>query len=397
MADTNRGRLAYVAESVFGTTPTDPDFQILRLVSSDLTYNKETTQSNELDSSRMLTDVPEVAANIQGSINIEWSPVTYDDLIEAVLGGTKSTAIASGAGSAAISFSTPTATVTDTGAFANVEVGQWLLFTGWSNSGNNGWKRVVTNADNDTITITDTGMVTEAAGGSGQIRGSTIKNGTTERSFSLEEAYTDLDLLRLFQGQRASMMSMSFSPGAILTGSFGFMGTTVLVADDTADAGTQWYGSGSRTAANTYQVLNSTSNVGDIFINGTLSTACFKMFDLNIDNTLRNVQCVGNKFPGSINYGRQVVSGSLTKLFADWTTLYDKMLAHEDISISLGAYNSSGGIHIHLPRVTLSSDAVNLSGGIDSDVDEPVNWSALKYEDTTLNEFYQIRIDIAGT
>ena len=63
MSDTNRGRLAYVAESSFGVAPTDPAFNILRLTSSDLAYNKETTQSNELDSSRMLVDVPEVGVS----------------------------------------------------------------------------------------------------------------------------------------------------------------------------------------------------------------------------------------------------------------------------------------------------------------------------------------------
>lgn len=395
MASTDLGRLAYVAESVFGTTPTDPALQIVRLVSSDLRYNSETIQSNELDAGRMVSDVPEVRASSAGTVNIEWSAASYDDWLEAALGGTRSTAVASSAGSAAITFSTPTATVTDTGAFANAEVGQWLLFTGWSNAGNNGWKQIATNADDNTITITDADMVAEASGGSGAIRGSTIKNGTTERSFSLEEAYTDVDKLRLFQGQRVASVNWAFAPASILTGSFGFSGTTILTADDTADAATLWYGSGSRTDANTNSVLNSTANVGDIYINGTKSTACFKTLDLTLDNGLRPTDCVGDKFPGAINYGKQVVSGTLTKLFVDWT-LYDLFYAHTDISIALGAYNSQGGIHIHLPRVTLTSDDVSLGGGTGSDVDEPFGFTALRYDDETLSEQYQIRVDIAG-
>jgi hypothetical protein len=62
----------------------------------------------------------------------------------------------------------------------------------------------------------------------------------------------------------------------------------------------------------------------------------------------------------------------------------------------LGGYNTAGGIHIEMPRVKLGSDSVSLSGGVDSDVDEQIEWSAIKYEDDALSEFYQVRVDIAG-
>jgi hypothetical protein len=112
---------------------------------------------------------------------------------------------------------------------------------------------------------------------------------------------------------------------------------------------------------------------------------------LNIDNTLREVACLGQKFPGMINYGRQMVTGSFNKMFVDWTT-YQKMLDHEDVTLSFGTHNASGGIHVYLPRVKLNSDGVNLSGGNDSDVQESVDFTAIKSSDGT----HQIRIDIAG-
>ena len=389
MADTSRGRLAYVAESTFGTTPTDPDFQIVRMLSSSLAYTKQTQESNELDANSMVTDLIEVGAESGGSLNVEWSPASYDALIEAALRGTRSTAIASPAGGAGITFSTPTATVTDTDAFADASVGQWLLFTGWANSGNNGWKQVVTKTD-DTITITDTGMVAEASGGTGRIDGQTIINSTVERSFSLEETYTDLEIYRLFKGQRIGGMSMDFSAGAVLQGAVTFMGTDVEIEDPGTGVDPTWYGSGSRVSALTTSVLNATANVGGIYIDGSLSTSCFKSLSLNLDNTLRSVRCIGSKFPSVIGYGKQRVSGSFTKVF-DSKTLYEAMLNDSTLTLAFGASNSGGGLHVYLPKIKLGNDNLGLSGGNDTDVDEAIDWTALKSDDGT----HQIRVDVA--
>lgn len=380
MADTNRGRIAIVPEASFGVTPTDPVFQIMRLVNSGLQYTKNTTESNELDSSRMLTDIVEVGASSSGNLDFELSAGSYDQLIEAVLGGTRSTAISVAATTASIASSVLTAT----GEFANAEVGQWLLLQGWAEPENNGWKQI-TSVSGAPNAVTVSGVVDEADTASGTVKGQTMINGVTKRSFSIEESYLDVSQFRLFQGMRPSSMNLSISAGSILTGAFNFMGTTSEVASSAT-----WLGSGSRTAANTNPVLNATANVGDIIVDGSVSTACFQSIDLSIDNSLREVSCLGNKFPGAINYGRQMVSGSFTKLFVDWTT-YQKMLDHDDLTLSFGAYNSNGGIHIYLPRVKLGSDAVNLSGGNDSDVQENVDFSAIKSSDGT----HQIRIDIA--
>jgi hypothetical protein len=390
MADTSRGRLAYVAEgaSTPGVTPTNPDFQILRFTSSGLAYTKQTTESNELESGAMITDLIETGAESGGNMDVEWSPDTYDDLVEAALRGTRTTAVASAAGDAAIAASGGTATVTDTGAFADATVGQFLLFRGWSNPTNNGWKQVATNADDDTITVEDATMVAESAGGSGQIDGQMIRNGTEERSFSLEETFTDIDVFRLFKGQRVGMMSADFSAGSILTGSIGFMGLGVEIEDSSPPS---WLGTGSRTTATTTGVMNATANVGGIYVDGALSTACFKSLSLNLENQLRPTQCIGSKFPGLVGYGRQRVSGSLTKVFNS-IALYEAMLNHSDISLAFGAYNTDGGIHFYLPRVKLGSDNVGLSGGNDTDVDESIDWTAIKNTAGT----HQIQVCIAS-
>jgi len=411
MSDTNRGRVAYIAESSFGVTPTDPNLQTLRLTSSDLTYNKETTQSNELDSSRMLTDVPEVGASSGGSLSVEWSPGSFDDLIEAALGGTRTSKLSIDSDGATTGVSVTTgagsATLVDTatgGLFVapDIEVGQWVFLGGYTNAGNNGWFRVTAITDANTLEVDDPAGNTadEATPPNGaKFVAQTIVNGVEERSFSIEQSFLDVFMYQLFRGQRISTLSMDLSVGSIATGSIGLMGTEMEVEAE-ADAVTEpsWVGSGTRVDAGTTKVLNSTSNVGDIIIDGAVSDACFQSLSLNIDNTLRSIQCIGDKFPSGISYGRQTVSGSISNMFKNWD-LFQKMLDHEDIALSFGltAPDGQGGIHIYLPRVTLSSDNVNLSGGVDSDVQESIDWSALKAIDSDNGDrAYQIRIDIAS-
>lgn len=400
MSDTSRGRLAYFPEATYGTTPNNPNLQTLRLTSSDLAYNKETTQSSELDSGRMLTDVPEVGASSTGSLNLEWSPGSYDALIEAALGGTRSAKITLEDTIAISADPVGTATITDSGAngyftTSNIEAGQWVLLTGFNNDGNNGWFEVASRTGDDIIVVNDPAekMVNESATSGSKLVAQTIKNGVTERSFIIEESYLDVFKYRLFNGMRIGSMSMDLSTGAIATGSFGMQGTTATIESE-ADGTTEpsWVGTGTRQAALATSVMNATSNVGDIYIDGSLSSACFQSLSLNLDNTLRSLMCIGSKYPTKISYGRQTVSGNITNLFKDWT-LYQKMLDHEDISLSFGliAPAGQGGIHFYLPRVTLSTDTVNLSGGNDSDVTESLDWSALRHADG-----YQIRIDIAS-
>ena len=389
MASTDQGRIAIVAESTFGTTPTNPTLLIKRITSSSFQYTKNYSESNELDPNALGGGYTEVSAASGGSINIELSPASHDDLFEAVVRGTRSTAIAVTAGSAAIVAST--GTVTDTGSFANAEIGQWLLFTGWDKSGNNGWKKILTNADNDTITVATTGLEDETSGGA--IRGSTIRSGVVERSFSVEETYTDIDIARLFKGQRVGSYSGDMTPGNPLTGTFNFQGTQVSIEDGSPFS---WLGTGSRTGSNTNDVMNATSSFGGIYIDGTLSTSCFKSNSINIDVGLTPSECLGNKFPNAISYGTQTVTGTLTKLF-DSATLYQAVLDHSSIGLAFGAYNTQGGIHFEAPQVKLLTDGVSLTGGKNSDVEEPIDWGAERYYDSTLAVYYKIRVDVAGS
>jgi hypothetical protein len=86
---TGRGtRLALVAESVFGTTPTTPTFQNLRPTRSTLRPTIEKGESSEFTTDRNIRGTFMTGKGAEGRIEGELHYGTWDNLIQAALGGT---------------------------------------------------------------------------------------------------------------------------------------------------------------------------------------------------------------------------------------------------------------------------------------------------------------------
>lgn len=88
MADGSRHGLRYIAESTYGTTPATPTFTPLRHTSCSLGLSKNSSESGELNPSRQIQDLRHGAYQVGGEIGFELSTTTFDDMLEAVLGGT---------------------------------------------------------------------------------------------------------------------------------------------------------------------------------------------------------------------------------------------------------------------------------------------------------------------
>lgn len=80
-------RVAYVAESTFGTTPATPSFKALRVTSGGLSTSKQTLVSEELRGDQNVVDELQVGQDVEGSYPFELSYGSFDDWIEAALGG----------------------------------------------------------------------------------------------------------------------------------------------------------------------------------------------------------------------------------------------------------------------------------------------------------------------
>jgi hypothetical protein len=227
MSSTNRGRLAYILQTDRTVWPTSGALQTLRMTSADLAYSKQTTESNELESSGMTIDAPKTGASSAGSLNIEFSPDSYNDWIQAALRGTWGNTV-NVTGAHGIVASTRTITAASS-AFASAVEGQWVFLSGFANATNNGWFEIESITSDTVAVLVDPGslLVDETGPGTAKILSKRLINGTVTRDFAIEEALLDVESFLQFLGQRVNTMNLSLSAGQVVTGSFGLMGSDV--------------------------------------------------------------------------------------------------------------------------------------------------------------------------
>jgi len=87
MSDGSRHSLAYIAETPYGQTPATPAFKNVRHRTTSLGLTRETLQSEELRSDRMIADVRGGTQQVGGDIEVELSYGSFDDFLAAVLCG----------------------------------------------------------------------------------------------------------------------------------------------------------------------------------------------------------------------------------------------------------------------------------------------------------------------
>lgn len=89
MTNASQTRLAYIAESTYGTTPTTPVFKNMRFTNESLNPNLTYVSSNEIRSDRNVADKTLVGSEAGGDVGFELSyGGQFDDFLEALLQGT---------------------------------------------------------------------------------------------------------------------------------------------------------------------------------------------------------------------------------------------------------------------------------------------------------------------
>ncbi len=86
-ASTSRTTVSYVPETIFGTTPATPAWQRMRRTGGNLSTQKGTVASDEIQPDRNIRDEMQVAQDVKGSYDFEWSPDTFDGLLEGAMFG----------------------------------------------------------------------------------------------------------------------------------------------------------------------------------------------------------------------------------------------------------------------------------------------------------------------
>jgi len=432
IGSSNFTTLSYAEEDVEGTCPT-ATFQDIAMTGESFQFSKSSITSNNINTSRQVSDEVQTSFEVSGGLEIEISPGNYNDFIEGALWNDWKSAIeiSTGTETVHVNAATGVLTASDDVSFDTIENGQYVMIRGFSDEENNGIFKV-----HDTATLTGTTLtlapeaqdilttVLEGDAEAGiSVTGQMIRNPATaalskRHSYFFERRHNDLDPIQYFSfsGCLVNSFSISASASSLLTGSFDFMGQTSEIYNDDAydedtnpngvvgGGGSTYDGTKSNgnsfTAAEDFNGLNAVSHVGNVRINGvnvnTLASSgasgiYFQKIDFSVNNNLRGVQAIGQLGNVSVSPGQLVVEGSMDALFAD-DTMYRRFISGEEFSLSfeiIEEYTDTtyAGYVFTLPRCTIKSSSMN-AGGSDQDLVETMQFSALM--DSTFNTSVQI-------
>lgn len=371
LASANLVQLRYIPEAEFGVTPNSGDGVNLRMTGESLSFDIQTTTSQELRSDRQVTDLVLTSASAAGGFNFELSYAEYDPFIEAVLQGTWAKFGTNGVGAtAAVTINSTAGTLTwgsaPTGANAltGLAVGQWFRLNAPSDAADGAWLQV----GSRTSTVITVAAVTPIPGtgertnvANVSIATARVSNGVTQRSFTLEREHADVDQFFAFRGMTANKMSIEFQSGNLVSGSFDFMGKDSVRDDDSMLPGTP-------VASKTFGIANAVNGVGNLLENGAPLTGTYIMsLSLNVDNALRAQEAIGTLGAVSVAAGTIAVTGSVEVYLADGV-MYDKFVNNTATSLVWSVRDGSGNGYVFtIPKLKFSSNKVN-AGGMNQDV-----------------------------
>lgn len=371
LAQANTLSSKYIIETTAGVTPSAP-FTELPSRGNTLNANINTTTSTTLEPSGQIIDLVRTNATTAGDITFELKFTDYRPFVESALRGAYSTAVSVSA--TTISASATDNSINDSGAgfsTANILPGHWIRVSGFTTNGTTFIAKVVS-VTTSKIVVSHKTLVDEAAGPSVTVKGRSVRNGTTKKTFSIEDQYTDLtNTFVIYKGMQVNTMTLNASSGAIVEGSFGFMGMTTTYSAATASSGTT-------VSASTSGIMSATANVGTIYIGGTaVSGTYFKNINLSTTNNARSLDAVSNLYPIAVNLGSFNATFAVTAFF-DSTTLLTKFINGTSFSLAYSFFDAAGN-YIVIDAPYCKFNAGTLSGkALNSDVMQDLSITALK-------------------
>ena len=375
--DTNRTGLSYSAETTWGTN-TAATMTDIRFTGESFAYNITNVQSAEIRSDRQITDIIQTGADCSGGFNFELSYSEYDVLLKAALWSSAWSTAISVSRTGEVGFNNTSGRIyTESGDFTTLTTGQWIKASGATNSGNNRFYRITSTATTG-VGVVPSPPTTEATGTQTiALSGSYIRNGVTEHSFTFEREHSDAVQFFDYTGMVVNTLNISATADAVLSGDFAFIGKSATLAQVTGASGTT-------IVSQTNDVMNASSNVGEIF-QGAFSSLVTKDTDLyiseisfSVNNNVRALRAIGNIASVDIGVGTCEVTGTLNAYFLN-QVMYDKYLAGTATGLSFAVEDASGNAYIwSFPSIEFETDAVN-SGGQNADVMENIGWRAKRH------------------
>jgi hypothetical protein len=206
--------------------------------------------------------------------------------------------------------------------------------------------------------------------------GDYIREGTTRRSYTIEQQFQDLvtPTYEYYKGMKPTTMEWDVKSQDILKVRTTFMGMTVT------DPAAGRFAGATDVAASTNDVMNASDNVGSVLVNGAVLGANFvTSLTLTVDNNGRRVNAVGYRASAAIRTGRAMITGKIEMYYDDAT-----ILTYIRNNTAVGFFfpiSDPGGTKAYIfdtPRVKFGDGSPTVPG-IDTDRMLPTEFTALRH------------------
>jgi hypothetical protein len=270
-------------------------------------------------------------------------------------------------------------TVTIAGTtWSDINIGDAIYFTGFSNAGNNGYKRVT--AVTSTVITLDANydtMVDETLSSGDMdyvVHSALLTVGLDLPTFTLEEGFTDIAEYHYSAGCKVGSMNMSIQPDSIVTGSFDFQGMTY-----SGMSGVPQHGSLLTADANS--VFD--SYTGNLYFGEDL-VCTVTGIDFTLDNGLNRRYALMRQDACSIGEGRSNVTGTVNAYFPN-SNLFDKYNDEDIFEVRIQLEDLSDNSYTFgWPRMKFTSASRDVT---ENDVTQSLGFMALG-GDTTYTNMY---------
>ncbi|MBS3648866.1 hypothetical protein KEU06_09630 [Pseudaminobacter sp. 19-2017] len=237
----------------------------------------------------------------------------------------------------------------------------------------------ITSVSDDVLGVSPAPATNDNVGGATiTVKGSMLRNPSNvndfiRQSFTVETSFEDVNQHFVATGLRVGTFELSMESGEISTGSISMMGRAM----ERRKTQTSLLRNAPYTPkdAPAHDVMNATSNVGNLAIDGVAGAAFLQSISISGDASLREQRAVGNKYAVGIGVGRFQLTGSFSAYF-ETGELFDKFVDHDTISLSFFYHdNQRNRYDFTIPAIKLTADPV-APEGIDQDVIEAIEWEA---------------------
>lgn len=361
IAEGIRKQVRVKKETTAGVLAGPTGAKILRRVTAAFNLSKETYTSEETRVDYQMVDFRHGVRSVEGSLNAELSPGSYQDFLASAVGRDFTAITTSATGSVTVAGTGPTFTISrTTGSYITdgIKPGYVIRFTGLTATADNNKNLLVTAVTSATsITIVPLNGVamtvgTTASGAAFSVPGKITyapSTGHTDDSYSVEEYYEDIGQSEVYVGCKVGGANIQLPATGLVTTDFSFMGL------DLGRTGVTEYFT-TPTAQGTSGIFASVN--GALLVGGT-PVALVTSLNISIDRGLAAEAVVGSNVKPEIFEGRIMVSGEFSTLFSD-RTIADIFVNETEVSLVAALTTSSAAnaefIAISMPRIKVNSD-----------------------------------------